>query len=58
VYSNARRVTLELNGAVVGSADPVDRIAVWPDVTLAPGRNVLRVRTDAGATDSVVWEGR
>jgi len=57
VYTNAERVTLEVNGVEVGSARPVDRIAVWQGVPLAPERNVLRVRTDAGATDTAVWEG-
>lgn len=57
VYTNGERVTLEVNGVEFGSARPVDRIAVWPDVPLAPGRNVLGVRSDAGATHSVVWEG-
>ena len=57
VYTNAGRVMLELNGKPFGSASPSDRIAVWRDVPLAPGRNVLGVRTDAGVTDTVVWEG-
>ena len=56
VYTNAARVTLELNGKRVGSKEPADRIAVWPNVTLASGRNVLRVSTEAGLTDTVVWE--
>jgi beta-galactosidase len=56
VYSNAARVTLEVNGKAVGSKEPADRIAVWPQVALAPGRNVLRVSTDGGLTDTVVWE--
>jgi beta-galactosidase len=56
-YTNARRATLELNGAVVGSVEPVDGIAVWRDVPLAAGRNTIGVRTDTGASDSVVWEG-
>jgi beta-galactosidase len=57
VYTNAQRVTLEVNGVEVGSARPVDRIAVWRDVPLAAGRNEIGVRTDAGVTDHVVWEG-
>jgi beta-galactosidase/beta-glucuronidase len=57
-YTNGKRATLELNGVVIGTATAADRIATWPDVPLAPGRNVLSVRTDAGAADSVVWEGR
>jgi beta-galactosidase len=56
VYTNAARVTLELNGKPVGTKEPADRIAVWPNVTLASGRNVLRVSTEAGLTDTVVWE--
>jgi hypothetical protein len=56
VYTNAARVTLEVNGKPVGSKEPADRIAVWPQVALATGRNVLRVSTEAGPTDTVVWE--
>jgi beta-galactosidase len=56
VYSNARRVTLRLNGERVGSMDVVDRIAVWPEVRLQPGRNEVSVTADNGASDSVVWE--
>ena len=56
-YTNAQRVTLEVNGVVFGSVSPVDRIAVWRDVPLAPGRNEIGVRTDAGASDKVIWEG-
>ncbi|MGM9490003.1 glycoside hydrolase family 2 TIM barrel-domain containing protein [Ideonella sp. YS5] len=56
VYTNAARVTLEVNGKAVGSKEPSDRIAVWPQVALATGRNVLRVSTEGGLTDTVVWE--
>lgn len=56
-YSNARRVTLRVNGVDVGSEYPADRVVVWRDVPLAPGRNEITVLTDAGASDSVVWEG-
>jgi beta-galactosidase len=56
VYTNAARVTLEVNGKPVGSKEPSDRIAVWPQVALATGRNVLRVSTEGGLTDTVVWE--
>lgn len=56
-YTNAARATLELNGRVLGTATSAHGIALWPGVPLAPGHNVLRVRTDSGASDSVVWEG-
>ncbi|WP_284615022.1 glycoside hydrolase family 2 protein [Aquabacterium humicola] len=55
-YSNARRLTLEVSGRVVGSADVIDRIATWPGVVLAPGRQQIVVRGDHGAGDSVAWE--
>lgn len=55
-YSNASCVTLAVNGVTFGTAIPHERIAVWRDVPLAPGRNVLSVSTDAGVTDSVVWQ--
>jgi beta-galactosidase len=56
-YTNGRRATLELNGVVFGSVEPVDGIAVWRDVPLVAGRNTIGVRTDTGASDTVVWEG-
>ena len=55
-YSNARRLTLEVNGRAVGTAEVVDRIARWPDVVLAPGRQQIAVRGDHGASDSVAWD--
>jgi beta-galactosidase len=57
VYTNAERVTLEVNGIEVRRERRFDRVAIWRDVPLAPGRNVVAVRTDSGVTDSVVWEG-
>ena len=56
-YTNAQRATLEVNGVVFGSVRPVNRIATWRDVPLGTGRNEIGVRTDAGVTDTVVWEG-
>lgn len=55
VYTNAHRVTLDVNGATFGVARP-GRICVWHGVPLAPGRNVLTVRADTGVTDTVVWD--
>lgn len=57
-YSNARSATLELDGRVIGTSAVTQGIVAWTDVPLAPGPNVLRVRTDSGATDTVVWQGR
>jgi hypothetical protein len=56
VYTNAQRVTLRVNGVVLGSEYPANRIAVWREVPLPPGRNEIVVHTDAGASDTVVWE--
>ena len=56
-YTNAQRLTLEVNGVVFGSVTPVGHIAVWRDVPLAPGRNEIGVRTDAGLSDTVVVDG-
>jgi len=55
IYTNAQRVTLEVNGATFGVARP-GRICVWHGVPLAPGSNTLTVRTDSGVTDTVVWD--
>ena len=55
-YSNTSRLTLEVNGLPVGTADVVDRVASWPGVMLAPGRHVVQVRSDQGASDRIEWE--
>ena len=57
VYTNAARVTLQLNGQPVGTAPVTDGIAIWPAVPLQAGRNLLAVITDQGATDAVTWAG-
>jgi beta-galactosidase len=55
-YSNARELTLEVNGQPVGTVPVVDRIATWPAVNLAAGRATLQVRDERGTTDRVNWE--
>lgn len=55
-YSNAREVTLELNGRSVGTVPVVDRIATWPAVELPPGRVTLQARDERGTADRVDWE--
>jgi len=55
-YSNARRLTLEVNGRALGGAEVIDRIATWSGVVLAPGRQQIVVRGDHGASDSVEWQ--
>ena len=55
-YSNARHLTLEVNGRAIGRAEVVDRVALWPRVVLAPGRQVLVVRSEDGASDRADWE--
>jgi beta-galactosidase len=57
-YSNASRLTLEVNGQGLGSAEVVDHVARWPGVVLQPGPQVLVVRADSGAADRVEWEVR
>ncbi|MDR7299285.1 beta-galactosidase [Pelomonas aquatica] len=55
-YSNAAKATLEVNGKAIGTVDVVDRIAVWPAVTLAAGPATLQVRDDRGSSDRVDWQ--
>ncbi|WP_020177796.1 glycoside hydrolase family 2 [Methylopila sp. M107] len=47
-YSNADTATLTLNGAAVGEVACPERICLWRDVTLSPGRNeaVVSARAD------------
>jgi beta-galactosidase len=55
-YTNAERVTLEVDAQPIGTVPVVDRIATWPAVTFTPGRHTLRVRDERGTTDSIEWE--
>ena len=55
-YSNSSRVTLEVDGRVIGVAPVVDRVATWPDVVLAPGHARLRVVDDRGHEDAIEWD--
>jgi Glycosyl hydrolases family 2, TIM barrel domain/Glycosyl hydrolases family 2, sugar binding domain/Glycosyl hydrolases family 2 len=59
VYSNLERTRATLNGADLGERPVVDHVALWPEVTLAPGVNHISVgaTTPRGSelTDSVVW---
>lgn len=55
-YSNARELTLDVNGQRVGTVPVVDRVATWPAVPLAAGRAVLTVRDDRGLDDRVEWQ--
>ncbi|HJV60798.1 MAG TPA: glycoside hydrolase family 2 TIM barrel-domain containing protein [Albitalea sp.] len=56
VYSNAVRVTLQVDGVTLGTVPVVDRMAVWPTVALPAGRHVLMVSADNGAIDTVEWQ--
>ena len=60
VYSNLDTVTLSVNGAAVGAAQPVtDHRVVWADVPLELGDNRIEVVASGSAgqsvTDSVTW---
>ena len=59
VYSNAETTDLLLNGKSLGTkTDCPDRICVWQNVTLAPGKNDVRATGDfatAPVADSVAW---
>jgi hypothetical protein len=46
--ASQRKVTLRLNGELIGTVEVVDRIAVWPAVEPAPGRATLEVSDDRG----------
>jgi beta-galactosidase len=59
VYSNAATTALSLNGQSLGAkSDCPDRICVWQNVMLAPGKNDVRATGDfatAPVADSVAW---
>jgi hypothetical protein len=60
VYSNAKEVTLEVNGVSLGAkADPQgEHIFRWPGVTLSAGQNQVSAKAHFGTAtmgDSCVW---
>ncbi|HEY0281476.1 MAG TPA: glycoside hydrolase family 2 TIM barrel-domain containing protein [Rhizomicrobium sp.] len=58
IFTNLTRVTLWLNGVLVGTQNPDGRIALWRGVVLKPGDNVVIVRgrkDGASFEDRVVW---
>ncbi len=60
VYSNAREVTLEVNGTPIGTLYDTDgsRVFRWPGVRLSPGENRVSARARFGAadvSDSCTW---
>lgn len=57
VYSNAPRLRLTVNGVDQGEREVLDKVAVWPGVTLRPGDNRIQAASavDPGVQDSVVW---
>lgn len=59
VYSNASSVKLSVNGKVLGSVKPDElKRAVWPEVELKPGANVITATASVGGktyTDSCKW---
>ena len=60
IYSNAPAVSLNLNGADMGSQQCVDRICVWPNLMLKPGPNTVTASISIGSqlvADSVTWNG-
>jgi len=54
VYTNRTSVHLTLNGENLGNAPVQDHIALWPDISLRPGVNVVMVTAD-GLTDEAIW---
>ncbi|HSW08163.1 glycoside hydrolase family 2 protein [Aquabacterium sp.] len=55
VYTNGRRATLFVNGVAQPTQAPTDHVLIWPAVPLRSGPNRLRVVTEHGASDEVVW---
>ncbi len=58
VYSNMDSVTLQVNGATIGSSAGADHIFTWTSVALRSGANSIVVTGTSGATtatDTVTW---
>lgn len=57
-YSNAPRATLSVNGKSQGSVGCIEKICVWPSVTLAQGDNEMVVEASLNGrklSDRAVW---
>ena len=58
VYSNTDSVTLQVNGATIGSSAGADRIFTWTNVALRAGANTIVATGTTGATtatDTITW---
>lgn len=58
VYANVDSATLRVNGVTISTKTSGNRIFTWPNVTLAPGANLIEVSGARGGvtyTDSVTW---
>ena len=56
IITNEPKVTLTLNGQLIGTKEAVDHVAVFEDLPLAMGENTL-VATTAGAVDTITLCG-
>ena len=55
VYTNARRVTLIVDGTALPAMAPTDHVAIWHDVPLKSGSNRLAAVGDGVVRDAVEW---
>ncbi|MGK6319545.1 glycoside hydrolase family 2 TIM barrel-domain containing protein [Sphingomonas sp. DT-204] len=54
VYTNLPKVSLQLNGREIGSVAVRDHVAIWSNILLRPGTNVVTV-TGGGLRDQAQW---
>ncbi|WP_445145420.1 glycoside hydrolase family 2 TIM barrel-domain containing protein [Dyella sp. Tek66A03] len=58
VYSNADKATLAVNGVALGEAACPERICVWSNIALRPGKNEVRVSAlihGHALSDTITW---
>ena len=55
VYANVANVTLEVDGASLGTHPATDHVATWQGLELPPGVHRLTATGDGRITDSIDW---
>ena len=55
VYANVAHVTLQVDGASLGTRPVTDHVATWRGLNLLPGIHRLTATGDGGSVDSIEW---
>lgn len=55
VYANVAHVSLQVDGASLGTRPATDHVATWQGLELPPGVHRLTATGDGGIADSIEW---